>query len=83
MDILNTVVSICAILCVIVYFVVKAIRLIKGTDKDAWESQLKFAATLIEKGVTIPKDILVKLLRNELTDKEFADKVVTLSKKQK
>lgn len=62
-----------------IFALIKFLQKNKVSDKE-WEAQLRFCAFLLEAGVDIPNEILIQVMRRELTTIKFASSVKTFTK---
>lgn len=79
-DIFYTIVDCLILIVMVAYAVVLIIRKVKGQDTETREAILQFTACLIEQGVKIPDDLLVKILRGKITLDKLTQEVKSLVK---
>lgn len=78
-DIFYIIVACIVLLYVLANAIIMIIRKAKGQDKESRETLLQFTANLIESGVEIPKDLLVKILRGTISLDKVSGEISRLS----
>lgn len=68
------------LLTILAYAIDRIVKHIKGQDTETREKILQFTACLIEQGVKIPDDLLIKILRGNISLDELSKKFTKLAK---
>lgn len=80
MSILEIILSVIVLAYITAKSIIALIRKVKGLDKESREAILEFTACLIEKGVKIPDELMVKILRGQIGLKKLSAEFNHLAK---